>query len=104
VLNGTFSNISTILWQPVLVIEEAGVPGKNHRPWAGNLSTVSLAAESRGHPFCIIDPVLYILDDDLSIYILSVVKERISFINHLKAVLNIHSSSKVSKGPGGSMS
>ena len=52
VLNGTFSNISTILWQPVLVIEEAGVPGKNHRPWAGNLSTVSLAAESRGHPFC----------------------------------------------------
>jgi hypothetical protein len=26
VFNGTFSNISTILWQPVLVIEEAGVP------------------------------------------------------------------------------
>ena len=36
VFNATFSNISTILWQPVLVIEEAGVPGENHRPWAGN--------------------------------------------------------------------
>jgi hypothetical protein len=23
-------------WQPVLVVEEAGVPGENHRPWASN--------------------------------------------------------------------
>jgi hypothetical protein len=30
VLNATFSNISAILWRPVLVVEEAGVPGKNH--------------------------------------------------------------------------
>jgi hypothetical protein len=30
------SNISAISWQPVLVVEEAGVPGKNHRPWASN--------------------------------------------------------------------
>jgi len=21
-------------WLPVLVVEEAGVPGENHRPWA----------------------------------------------------------------------
>jgi hypothetical protein len=34
VLNATFSNISAISWQPVLVVEEAGVPGENHRPWA----------------------------------------------------------------------
>jgi hypothetical protein len=34
--NATFSNISAISWQPVLVVEEAGVPGKNHRPWASN--------------------------------------------------------------------
>ena len=26
--NATFSNISTISWQPVLVVEEAGVPGQ----------------------------------------------------------------------------
>ena len=34
--NATFNNISTISWRPVLVVEEAGVPGENHRPWASN--------------------------------------------------------------------
>ena len=34
--NATFNNISAISWQPVLVVEEAGVPGENHRPWASN--------------------------------------------------------------------
>jgi hypothetical protein len=34
--NATFSNISAISWRPVLVVEEAGVPGENHRPWANN--------------------------------------------------------------------
>jgi hypothetical protein len=28
------------------VVEEAGVPGENHRPWASNWYTLSLAAES----------------------------------------------------------
>jgi len=32
--NATFSNISAISWRPVLVVEEAGVPGEDHRPWA----------------------------------------------------------------------
>jgi hypothetical protein len=32
VFNVTFSNISAISWRPVLVVEEAGVPGENHRP------------------------------------------------------------------------
>ena len=36
VFNATFSSISAISWQPVLVVEEAGVPGENHRPWASN--------------------------------------------------------------------
>jgi hypothetical protein len=36
VFNATFSNISAISWRPVLVVEEAGVPGENHRPWARN--------------------------------------------------------------------
>jgi hypothetical protein len=35
-VNATFSNISAISWRPVLVVEEAGVPGENHRPWASN--------------------------------------------------------------------
>jgi hypothetical protein len=32
----TFSNISAMSWRPVLVVEEAGVPGENYRPWASN--------------------------------------------------------------------
>jgi hypothetical protein len=36
VLNATFSNISAISWQPVLVVEEAREPGDNYRPWASN--------------------------------------------------------------------
>jgi hypothetical protein len=38
VFNATFSNISAISWRPVLVVEEAGVPGENHRPWESNCS------------------------------------------------------------------
>jgi hypothetical protein len=34
VFNAIFSNISAISWQPVSVVEEAGVPGENYRPWA----------------------------------------------------------------------
>ena len=36
VFNPTFSNISAISWQPVLVVEEAGVPGENHRSGTSN--------------------------------------------------------------------
>jgi hypothetical protein len=35
----------------VLVVEEAGVPGENHRPWASNWQALSLAAASRVHHF-----------------------------------------------------
>ena len=30
--NATFNNISVILWQSVLLVEETGVPGENHQP------------------------------------------------------------------------
>jgi hypothetical protein len=34
----TFSNISAISWRPVLVLEEAGVPGENHTsPYTYNI-------------------------------------------------------------------
>jgi hypothetical protein len=36
VFNTTFNNISAISLHPVLVVEEAGVPGENPRPWASN--------------------------------------------------------------------
>jgi hypothetical protein len=29
--NATFNNISAISWRPALVVEEAGIPGENHR-------------------------------------------------------------------------
>jgi hypothetical protein len=41
--NATFNNISAITWRSVLAVEEAGVPGENHRPWASNWYTLSLA-------------------------------------------------------------
>ena len=41
-----------ISWRPVLVVEEAGVPGENHRPCASNWEIVSLAAARRVHLFC----------------------------------------------------
>jgi hypothetical protein len=51
VSNPTFSNISAISWRQVLVVEEAGVPGENHRTWASNWSTLSLAVASPLHLF-----------------------------------------------------
>jgi len=30
--NATFNNILVISWQSVLLAEETGVPGENHRP------------------------------------------------------------------------
>ena len=32
VFNATFNNISAISWRSVLLFEETGVPGENHRP------------------------------------------------------------------------
>jgi len=32
VLNATFNNISAISWRSVLLVEETGGPGENHRP------------------------------------------------------------------------
>jgi len=31
-LNATFNNILVISWRTVLLVEESGVPGENHRP------------------------------------------------------------------------
>jgi hypothetical protein len=33
-LNATFNNISAISWRLVLLVEETGVPGENHKPVA----------------------------------------------------------------------
>jgi hypothetical protein len=36
VFNTTFNNISVLLWQSVLLMEETGLPGENHRPAASH--------------------------------------------------------------------
>jgi hypothetical protein len=41
VFNATFNNISVILWQSVLLEEETGVPGENHRLVASHWQTLS---------------------------------------------------------------
>ena len=35
-LNATLNNISVISWRLVLLVEETGVPGENHRPVANH--------------------------------------------------------------------
>jgi hypothetical protein len=32
VFNATFNNISVILWQSLLLVEETGASGENHQP------------------------------------------------------------------------
>jgi len=41
VLNATFNNISVISWRSVLLVEETGEPGENHRPVARHWQTLS---------------------------------------------------------------
>jgi hypothetical protein len=36
VFNATFNNTSVISWQSILLVEETGVPGENHRPVASH--------------------------------------------------------------------
>jgi hypothetical protein len=37
----TFNNISVISWRSVLLVEETGIPGENHRPVACHRKTLS---------------------------------------------------------------
>jgi hypothetical protein len=41
VFNTTFNNISAISWRSVLLVEEIGVSGENHRPVASHWQTLS---------------------------------------------------------------
>ena len=41
VFYATFNNISVISWRSVLLVEETGVPGENHRPVASHWQTLS---------------------------------------------------------------
>ena len=41
VLNANFNNISAISWRTALLVEEARVPGENHRPVTSHRQTLS---------------------------------------------------------------
>ena len=41
VLKAIFNNISVILWRSVLMVEETGVPGRNHQPAISHRETLS---------------------------------------------------------------
>jgi len=41
VFNATFNNISVVSWRSVLLVEETGVPGKNHQPASSHWQTLS---------------------------------------------------------------
>jgi len=41
VLNATYNNISVILWHTVILVEETGGPGDNHRSAASHWQTLS---------------------------------------------------------------
>jgi hypothetical protein len=41
VFNAAFNNISVISWRSVLLMEETGVPGKNHWPTTSHWQTLS---------------------------------------------------------------
>jgi hypothetical protein len=41
VFNATLNNILVISWRSVLLVEETGVPGENHRPVTSHWQTLS---------------------------------------------------------------
>jgi hypothetical protein len=49
VFNATFNNISVILWRSVLLVEETGVPGENHRPVVSHWQILSHNVVCRVH-------------------------------------------------------
>jgi hypothetical protein len=48
VFNATFKNISVILWQTVLLMEETGVHRENHRPVA-SFSKLNVVSSTSRH-------------------------------------------------------
>jgi hypothetical protein len=47
VFNATFNNISVISWRSVLLVEEAGGPGENHRRVSSHWQTLSPNVRTR---------------------------------------------------------
>jgi len=63
VFNATFNNISVISWWSVLLVEETGVPGENHRRIESHWQTLShnVVSSTPRHEWC---PRAYIFSCD----------------------------------------
>ena len=67
VFNVTFNNISVISWRPVLLVEETGVPGDNHRLVASHWQTCSHNVVSSTHRMSVSGDILfYVIFSDIS--------------------------------------
>ena len=53
VFNATFNTISVISWRSVLLVEETGIPGENHRPAASHWQLLSHNDVSNRMPLAI---------------------------------------------------
>jgi hypothetical protein len=58
VFNATFNNISVISWRLVLLVEETGVPGENHRRAASHWQTLSHNVVTGTHRLSGIQPLI----------------------------------------------
>jgi hypothetical protein len=61
--NATFNNISVILWQSVLLVEETGAPGENHRLATSHWQTFQINAKFMGVEMDKVDLVFQVSDD-----------------------------------------
>jgi len=52
VFNTTFKNNSVLSWRSILLIEETGVTGENHRPTASHGQTLSHNVVSSTYRLC----------------------------------------------------
>jgi len=64
VFNATFNNISVRSWLSVLLVEETGVPGENHRPFSSHGQTLShIVVSSTGEVYSIQHYVINFVND-----------------------------------------
>jgi hypothetical protein len=96
---------SLLSWRPVLVVEEAGVPGENHRPWqaTGKLyheCTLSCNVQSRAWTHAVLDWMCTYINCLSIIYNCSFVWYPMKIISLIVTFLICCSLNKIWRKPG----
>ena len=68
VFNATFNNVSDISWRSVLLVEETGVPGENHRPALNMEQNHSFSFTLCIYHYTILFNLLYLIPEKTSGY------------------------------------